>query len=96
MLYSSPSRLRAPLFAAAALAAWAAPAIARQDPSPPPSGIVVHLFGPSGVTNKILPAGTGSGTTAAPSTGAILHQMFVTGDPDATPGQSRPKGRQGQ
>jgi len=93
MRSSPPSRLRARCLAAG-LTLLAAPAFARQDPTPPPSGIVVHLFGPSGVANKILPAGTGTG--AAPSTGAILHQMFVTGDPDAVPGQSRPKGRQGQ
>jgi len=99
-------------------------ATARQDPTPPPSGIVVHLFGQDSVMSNVLPtapagaqiaapagaqiaapegaqitapagaqgttgqAGTASGGVAAepayvePTTGEILHQMFVTGDPD--------------
>ncbi len=91
-------------------------ATARQDPTPPPSGIVVHLFGQDSVMSNVLPtapagaqiaapegaqitapagaqgttgqAGTASGGVAAepayvePTTGEILHQMVVTGDPD--------------
>jgi len=83
-------------------------ATARQDPTPPPSGIVVHLFGQDSVMSNVLPtapagaqiaapagaqgttgqAGAASGGVAAepayvePTTGEILHQMFVTGDPD--------------
>ncbi len=72
------------------------PALARQDPNPPPSGIVVHLFGPDSVTSHILPAGSekppagqaapqgGDAPVQAapePTVDDILHQMFVTGDP---------------
>jgi hypothetical protein len=54
---------------------------ARQDPTPKPSGIVVHLFSPS------------PGTASPPSTGGILRQMFVTGDPSKKPGAALPKGK---
>lgn len=82
----------------------ASPALARQNPTPPPSGIVVHLFGPNSVSSQFLPsnsatapsAETGNGakneSAAAqaapePTFGGILHQMFVTGDPNRkTPG----------
>ncbi len=72
-------------------------AIARQEPSPPPSGIVIHLFGQNSVMSNVLPTapevkradggGVAAGTAAAPayvepSTGDILHEMFVTGDPN--------------
>ncbi len=78
-------------------------ALARQNPEPPPSGVVVHLFGPDSVMSHVLPAapgtaqaapvaGTDSGAADAPhgnddvpSMGNILHQMFVTGDPNAPP-----------
>jgi len=69
---------------------------ARQDPTPPPSGIVVHLFGPGSITSAVIPETASPGVPAAePSTGDILHQMFVTGDPDAKPGSTFPKGRAG-
>lgn len=42
--------------AALALGLAAAPACARQLPNPPPSGIVIHLFGPNSVTSHIMPA----------------------------------------
>jgi hypothetical protein len=88
---------------------WALPALARPDPIPPPSGIVVHLFGPGSVTSNILPTGNapnaqagstpnaqgGSTHYVEPSTHDILHQMFVTGDPDQKPGANIPKGRAG-
>ncbi len=109
---------------AALLASMAAvPALARQDPTPPPSGIVVHLFGPDSVASHILPttpsspqagqtgqtgqteqaapqsgeaqgASTPAQTTAGPSVGDILHQMFVTGDPaqDGKPNFSSGRG----
>lgn len=41
----------------------AAPAFARMEPTPPPSGIVVHLFGPDSVTSHILPGAKGSSGT---------------------------------
>jgi hypothetical protein len=98
---------------------WITAAHARQPPNPPPSGIVIHLFGPNSITSNILPtapvaraagaASTGpvnatSGGAAAPaaapayvepSTSDILHQMFVTGDPNLKPGQNFAKGRTG-
>jgi hypothetical protein len=93
---------------------WASLAEARPQPTPPPSGIVVHLFGPDSVASNFLPT-DGSGNTAqgsraegaqagAPAGGAqstdptmhgILHEMFVTGDPNMTPGQALSKGKTG-
>ncbi len=83
-------------------------------PNPPPSGIVVHLFGPGSVTSNILPEASPSpapagsppqaGAPAAqpasdgyvePSLHDVLHQMFVTGDPDAKPGAALAPGRRG-
>ena len=75
---------------------------ARQPPNPPASGQVVHLFGPGSVASQFLPSGNaaatpgGSGAGSAyvePSTAAILHQMFVTGDPGQKPGQAISQGR---
>jgi hypothetical protein len=73
-------------------------ALARQNQSPPPSGIVVHLFGQDSVMSNVLPtAPTGGRPQAAggvsapqpayvePTTGEVLHQMFVTGDPNDPP-----------
>jgi hypothetical protein len=92
-------------YLAIVLAALASPAAARQDPAPPPSGIVVHLFGPDSLSSHVLPSAPGAkpaaGAPAAsngaaypePSLGDVLHQMFVTGDPDQLPGQALAKGR---
>ncbi|MDD2795046.1 hypothetical protein [Acidocella sp.] len=75
---------------------------ARQPPNPPPSGEVVHLFGPGSVASQFLPSGnaaaspTGGAAGSAyvePSAGEILHQMFVTGDPGQKPGQAISQGR---
>lgn len=111
--------LKLSVLATGLLLVCAQAACAHIDPPPPPSGIVVHLFGPNGMTNRILPqssaarAATGSapgGVTpnnaangvspnnaaaAAPDMHDILHQMFITGDPNVQPGQSIPKGRSG-
>ncbi len=69
---------------------------ARLQPTPPPSGIVVHLFGPDSVLQGVAPAlasapgsthpgaAPGGATPAEPSWGYVLHQMFVTGDPDSS------------
>ncbi len=54
---------------------------AHQDPLPPPSGVVIHLFTPT------------PGSSTPPSTGVILKQMFVTGDPSRTPGDALSKGK---
>ncbi len=110
-------RLPTTLLACLTLSLGATPALARSYLTPPPSGEVIHLFGPDSVLNQMpgmggtadsgtaaMAAGTGdaSAATAAQGAGAqaeptlhdVLHQMFVTGDPNATPGQSFAKGRQ--
>jgi hypothetical protein len=111
-------------FVSAAVPALAAPRTA----PPPPSGEVIHLFGPQGVLTNAIPlpgitppaappagpsgapgtvasatpappAATTAATPAAaqsypePTLGAVLHQMFITGDPNAGPGF--PQGRKG-
>ncbi|HQT64502.1 MAG: hypothetical protein B7Z75_02925 [Acidocella sp. 20-57-95] len=71
-------------------------AMARQDPLPPPSGVVVHLFGPDSIMSNVIPTtpqaglagNTGANTASSTgnagnlSLGDIAHQMFVTGDPN--------------
>ncbi len=108
---------------AAMLLASAGIAHATRNPTPPPSGIVVHLFGPQGIMTPILPGddtnhaapsehgaqGAPTGSTASATEGAnslqtsddpslhdILHQMFVTGDPNDPnqPATGRPGERQ--
>ncbi len=122
--------LLAVLFISGAAPALAAPRTA----PPPPSGKVIHLFGPQGVLANAIPlpgitpapppagpppagpppagspAAPGTVASAAPPSaviaapaaaqsypeptlGAVLHQMFVTGDPNAGPGF--PQGRKG-
>jgi hypothetical protein len=102
------------VFSAALLCGITRGAEARQDPTPKPSGVVVHLFGPDSIMSKITPdlpgetaqpataqpgaglpdgsevsAASGSAASASqpdesesPSMSAVLHQMFVVGDPD--------------
>ena len=69
----------------AATPAWA------RDPAPKPSGITIHLFGPDSVTAGALPPTNGSSTT--PAMGEVLHQMFVTGDPNTPPAARVSKGK---
>jgi len=105
------SKFAVPVVAMSLMAAPAAQA--RQNPEPPPSGIVVHLFGPGSVTSNILPsaesvlAPPGAGEPAAspagaapayvePTAGEVLHQMFVTGDPNKPATAKLPKGRPGE
>jgi len=95
-----------------ALTAWLPlAATARPNPPPPPSGVVVHLFGQDSIMSNVLPtapdstaseassAGPGVSTPrpayVAPTTGQILHQMFVTGDPNdpSLPSAGRAKNR---
>jgi hypothetical protein len=71
-------------------------ALAGPQPNPPPSGVVVHLFGQNSVMSNVLPTsaatalGVPAGTTtsssgepaAEPTLGDIAHQMFVVGDPE--------------
>jgi hypothetical protein len=82
-----------------AILLWGGAAQARQNPMPPSSGIVVHLFGQNSVASHILPTGEtkttqgGDAANAAPSTQSILHQMFVTGDPNQKPGAAFAKGK---
>ncbi len=111
---------------------------ARNEPNPPPSGIVIHLFGPGSLTSSMVPgqatgplvthvpvplankplggaaneqpappsagsippaaavpsAATGDAAGySSPGFGPILHQMFVTGDPNAKPGAALATGR---
>jgi hypothetical protein len=72
-----------PFLLPAALAALAggltaSPALARNEPKPVPSGIVVHLFGPQTVTNGPVPSpGAPAGT---PGTAA---QAGVSGGTDS-------------
>jgi hypothetical protein len=85
-------------YAAAAFLAISSAAQARPDPAPKPSGIVIHLFGTNSVTAHMLPtapahAGSSAAAASPSSFGAILHQMFVTGDPDQKPGAALSKGR---
>jgi len=76
-------------------------AYARPDPKPPSSGVVIHLFGPGSVTSGVLPVGvaatkTPGGAYVEPSTSDILRQMFVTGDPNETPGKAFSRGKAGE
>ncbi len=98
---------------AALTAALPPTAKARLNPPPPPSGIVVHLFGEGSVMSNVLPTAPAGGSavqgalagqqassavTASgpsrtgiaapqpayvePSFGDVMHQLFVTGDPN--------------
>ncbi|MDE8348046.1 MAG: hypothetical protein POG74_00990 [Acidocella sp.] len=84
---------------------FAAAALAGPQPNPPPSGVVVHLFGADSVMSNVLPtsAATALGATssaspgtpaAEPTLGDIAHQMFVVGDPEhppkPAPGKTQP------
>ncbi|MDR3520102.1 MAG: hypothetical protein P4L54_00655 [Acidocella sp.] len=75
---------------------FGAAALAGPQPNPPPSGVVVHLFGQDSVMSNVLPttAATALGATssaapgtpaAEPTLGDIAHQMFVVGDPEHPP-----------
>ncbi|WP_298215477.1 hypothetical protein [Acidocella sp.] len=55
---------RLPIAFLASLAAF--PALARPDPTPPPSGIVVHLFGPDAGVAKPSPSAPSAPNAAAP------------------------------
>ncbi len=69
------------------------------------TGPVYHLFGPHSLSTGFLPTLGGGGAKpheagapegpayVEPSTHDVLHEMFVTGDPNAKPGASFPKGR---
>ncbi|WP_297492286.1 hypothetical protein [Acidocella sp.] len=84
------------------------PAAARPQPTPPPSGIVVHLFGPQSLSSQILPGGAAPDSSPEPSSGqsssessgeswgAVAHQMFVVGDPAQEGRAALPKGRAGK
>lgn len=54
------SHISRPLLGCALALGLAIPAFARQPPTPPPSGIVIHLFGPNSITSNILPTTPGS------------------------------------
>jgi hypothetical protein len=67
----------------------AAPAMARPQPNPPPSGIVVHLFGPGSLTGNILPGTPAAQATNAPDAGG------TQGAQAAAPAQSMDWGELG-
>jgi hypothetical protein len=46
------------LWAVILFGAVAGAAQARNDPTPPPSGVVIHLFGPGSITSNLLPGGS--------------------------------------
>lgn len=60
---------------------------ARPLPTPPPSGIVVHLFGPNSVTSNILPAGNAAaspaGADGAPAGGSMATPGGGYAEPSA-------------
>jgi len=60
--------------------AWAA---GRTAP-PPPSGEVIHLFGPDGVWTNILPASPAHSSAAAPPSTAPAAGPSAAGTPSAT------------
>jgi hypothetical protein len=65
---------------------------------PPPASVAPAAPGPLAATTAAPPSATPTAAPAAqsypePSLGAILHQMFVTGDPNAGPGFAQ--GRKG-
>lgn len=73
----------------------ALPALAR-DPQPKPSNITIHLFGPDLITQTNASGtsstgqnadGSGTGNASSepqpePTLHQVLHEMFVTGDPE--------------
>lgn len=89
-------------------AAFTGPAFARgEGQTPPPSGVVIHLFGPDSVTTHFLSPGPGGdtkpgtaggagGASASPSWHDIMHQMFVTGDPAQEGPAALSKGKNGK
>jgi hypothetical protein len=87
--WPKPGFLKISLLAALATITLEQQARAGRDPKPVPSGIVIHLFGPDSPAGPLVPPGT------APTTGNILHQMFITGDPDQKPGAALPRGKKG-
>jgi hypothetical protein len=64
----------------------AAPAFARMEPTPPPSGIVVHLFGPNSVTSHIMPSAPG----AAPAAGSTTTDGKTTTAGEPAPAAPAP------
>ncbi len=85
---------------AALILTYATRAEAARNTPPPPSGKVIHLFGPGSVLGDIMPTAPGAASPGAPGApapaqngqeptmGDVLHQMFITGDPTAGPGFS--------
>jgi hypothetical protein len=75
------------LVTAFALGLATAPAFARPQPVPPPSGIVYHLFGPDSLSSHILP----SAPQAAPASPAGSTPANGAATPAASPA-STPSG----
>jgi hypothetical protein len=94
MVYHMPRPFTAALaLGLATLGLAAAPAYASVEPTPPPSGIVYHLFGPNSITSHILPSGPsapappGGAAPAAAGTASSGVQPAGTTAP-ASPGPS--------
>ena len=77
------NRLITRTLAALALGLAAAPTYAREAPNPPPSGIVIHLFGPNSVSSHFLPTGPEAQSGNAAST--ATERQSTSGTPGATP-----------
>jgi hypothetical protein len=80
------------LAAALALGLAAAPAYARQSPTPQPSGIVVHLFGPDSIASHILPTVAEPAAPASPATGTAPAGGQPPGQNAATPAAATSSG----
>ena len=80
-----------PIALLASLAAF--PALARQDPTPPPSGIVVHLFGsdtpPAPNAANPQSAEKNAGAQAMPPAGAALDKSSGNGSNNGSADVSR-------
>ena len=92
-----PSRLPYALI----LALPAGLALARPNPTPPPSGIVVHLFGPGSITSGVLPtfmgpAGAPAAANRPPAGAAAVGNGTETGaatQPAAVPNTTQAAGQ---
>jgi hypothetical protein len=77
------------IIAAIASLAFAVPALAR-DPQPPPSGIVIHLFGQNSIMSNVMPTGS---SAPAPAGQTFTNHASTSGgttETAATTTQSAP------
>ena len=74
----------------ATLGLAAAPAYARIEPTPPPSGIVYHLFGPDSITSHILPSGPSAPATPGGAAPAAAGTASTGAQPASTTAPASP------